>query len=44
MTILEEALALKPYMVELRNYFHSHPELALHEFNTCTYLKKNFLK
>ncbi len=22
-------------MVELRNYFHSHPELSLQEFNTC---------
>lgn len=40
MTILEEALALKPYMVELRNYFHSHPELALHESNTCTYIEE----
>jgi len=35
MTILEEALALKPYMVALRNHFHSHPELAHKEFNTC---------
>lgn len=40
MTILEEALELKPYMVELRNYFHSHPELAHNEFNTCKYIEE----
>ncbi|MCH5290121.1 MAG: amidohydrolase, partial [Treponema sp.] len=35
MGVLEEAKALKPYMVGLRNYFHAHPELGLQEFGTC---------
>ncbi len=35
MDFLEQAANLKSYMVELRNYFHSHPELSLQEFNTC---------
>lgn len=35
MNILEEAVQLKSYMVEQRNYFHSHPELGLQEFLTC---------
>lgn len=35
MTSLDEAKSLKSYMLNLRNYFHSHPELGLQEFNTC---------
>ena len=35
MDFLTQARNLKSYMVELRNYFHSHPELSLQEFNTC---------
>ena len=29
MNILDEAFNLKEYMVNQRNYFHSHPELGL---------------
>lgn len=35
MDFLTQARNLKSYMVDLRNYFHSHPELSLQEFNTC---------
>ena len=44
MSILDEAKALKAYMVEQRNYFHSHPELGLQEFNTCTKIEEELDK
>ena len=44
MTILEEAKTLKPYMTELRNYFHAHPELGLQEFNTCNRIEEELDK
>lgn len=42
--VLEESKALKPYMVGLRNYFHSHPELGLQEFNTCKKIEEELNK
>ena len=44
MTILQEATELKPYMVELRNLFHSHPELGLKEFLTCNKIEEELNK
>ena len=44
MSILDEAFALKDYMVEQRNYFHSHPELGLQEFNTCNHIEEELNK
>lgn len=44
MNILEEAFELKEYMVEQRNYFHSHPELGLQEFNTCNHIEEELNK
>lgn len=44
MSILSEAFELKEYMVEQRNYFHSHPELGLHEFNTCNHIEEELKK
>lgn len=44
MSALDEAKSLKSYMVELRNYFHSHPELGLHEFNTCKKIEEELDK
>lgn len=44
MSILDEAFELKEYMVEQRNYFHSHPELGLHEFNTCNHIEEELAK
>ncbi len=44
MEILKEAFELKSYMVQQRNYFHSHPELGLHEFNTCTHIEEELSK
>jgi len=44
MSILEEAVKLKNYMVEQRNYFHSHPELGLQEFNTCLRIEEELNK
>ena len=44
MNILDEAFELKEYMVEQRNYFHSHPELGLQEFNTCNHIEEELNK
>lgn len=44
MSILEEAAQLKNYMVEQRNYFHSHPELGLKEFLTCDRIEQELNK
>ena len=44
MSILEEAFELKKYMVNQRNYFHSHPELGLQEFNTCLHIEEELNK
>lgn len=44
MNILDEAVGLKSYMVEQRNYFHSHPELGLQEFNTCNHIEEELNK
>lgn len=44
MSILDEAFALKEYMVSQRNYFHSHPELGLQEFNTCNHIEEELNK
>ena len=44
MNILDEAFELKQYMVENRNYFHSHPELGLQEFNTCKHIEEELDK
>ena len=44
MSILNEAFELKEYMVEQRNYFHSHPELGLQEFNTCNHIEEELKK
>lgn len=44
MNILDEAIALKQYMVDQRNYFHSHPELGLQEFNTCLHIEEELNK
>ncbi|MCQ2584750.1 MAG: amidohydrolase [Treponema sp.] len=44
MSILNEAFELKDYMVNQRNYFHSHPELGLQEFNTCNHIEEELSK
>lgn len=44
MSALDEAKSLKSYMVELRNYFHSHPEIGLYEFNTCKKIEEELDK
>lgn len=44
MSILDEAFELKEYMVTQRNYFHSHPELGLQEFNTCNHIEEELNK
>lgn len=44
MSVLEEAFELKKYMLEQRNYFHSHPELAHKEFNTCIHIEEELKK
>ena len=44
MSILDEAFEIKPYMNNLRNYFHSHPELGLQEYNTCTRIEEELNK
>lgn len=44
MSILDEAFELKQYMVEQRNYFHSHPELGLQEYNTCLHIEEELNK
>ncbi len=44
MSILDEAFSIKDYMVEQRNYFHSHPELGLQEFNTCKHIEEELDK
>ncbi len=44
MNILNEAFEIKRYMVEQRNYFHSHPELGLQEFNTCLHIEEELNK
>lgn len=44
MSILDEAFELKEYMVAQRNYFHSHPELGLQEFNTCNHIEEELNK
>ncbi|MBQ0052461.1 MAG: amidohydrolase [Treponema sp.] len=41
---LKEAAELKAYMVEQRNYFHSHPELGLKEFLTCDRIQEELNK
>ena len=40
MNILDESFAIKKYMVEQRNYFHAHPELGLHEFETTRKIRE----
>ena len=42
--ILDEAFNIKDYMVQQRNYFHSHPELGLQEFNTCKHIEEELDK
>ena len=44
MSILDEAFAQKEYMVSQRNYFHTHPELGLQEFNTCNHIEEELEK
>ena len=44
MATLEEAQELQSYMVDLRNYFHAHPELGLQEFNTCAKIEEELGK
>ncbi len=44
MNALDEAFQIKQYMVEQRNYFHSHPELGLQEFNTCNRIEEELTK
>lgn len=44
MSILDEAFEIKQYMVDQRNYFHSHPELGLQEFNTCLHIEEELNK
>ena len=44
MSILDEAFSIKDYMVQQRNYFHSHPELGLQEFNTCKHIEEELDK
>lgn len=44
MSILDEAFALKKYMVEQRYFFHAHPELGLQEFNTCAHIEEELDK
>ncbi len=44
MNVLDEAFEIKEYMVEQRNYFHSHPELGLQEFNTCNRIEEELAK
>ena len=44
MSVLDEAFGIKEYMVEQRNYFHSHPELAHKEFNTCNHIEEELQK
>ena len=44
MNALDEAFQIKQYMVEQRNYFHSHPELGLQEFNTCNHIEEELTK
>ena len=44
MSVLDEAFSLKDYMFEQRCYFHSHPELALQEFNTCAHIEDELKK
>ena len=35
MEIKDYVLEQKDYVIGMRRYFHAHPELSLHEFNTC---------
>ncbi len=44
MGILEEAFEIKNYMVEQRNFFHSHPELGLQEYETCNHIEQELDK
>ena len=44
MNALDEAFQIKQYIVEQRNYFHSHPELGLQEFNTCNRIEEELTK
>lgn len=44
MNALDEAKSLANYMAELREYFHSHPELGLKEFNTCKKIQEELDK
>ncbi|MBP3772366.1 MAG: amidohydrolase [Treponema sp.] len=44
MKILDETRNLTPYMVDLRNYFHAHPELGLQEFNTSKKIEEELDK
>ncbi len=44
MSILDDIFTLKEYMVRQRNYFHSHPELGLQEFNTCNHIEEELNK
>ena len=44
MSVLDESFSLKDYLFEQRCYFHSHPELALQEFNTCAHIEAELKK
>lgn len=35
MAVKQYVLDVKDYLIELRRYFHSHPEVSLKEYNTC---------
>lgn len=40
MGVLDEAFGLKDYMVQQRNFFHSHPELSAQEYGTCSHIEE----
>ena len=44
MTILEQAKKEEPYLVELRRYFHEHPELSLKEYHTAERIEEELDK
>lgn len=35
MAVKQYVLDVKDYLIELRRYFHAHPEVSLKEYNTC---------
>ena len=44
MSIVSESENILDYLWEQRNYFHSHPELGLQEFNTCLHIEEELNK